>query len=389
MIRTSLLITAILVLNQQIFAQKATIDGKDANANAITTAVPFLTISSDSRSGAMGDIGVATSADANSLKYNVAKYPFAKEKFAFGVSYTPWLKKLASDINLLNVSGFYKVSPKQSISGSLTYFSLGSIDFLDDYANFVTNYTPNEFAIKLGYSRLLTDNLSLGVALGYIYSNLTGGYSNSSSGVNAGQAAAANIGLFYHKPFEIEKKKAFYDLGFSISDIGNKMSYSSGAEKSFLPTTMRLGAGFGIDIDDYNSIAASVEFSKLLVPTPPVYSNSLDANNNKIITSGKDPNISVGTALFQSFYDAPGGSSEEFKEVMWAFGLEYWYAKQFALRGGYFHESAIKGNRKFFSLGLGIKYQMIGIDFSYLIPNGSNSPLANTMRFTIYVDLND
>ena len=379
--------------------------GQDTeNANPITTAVPFLTIAPDSRSGGMGDIGVATTPDINSIKYNVAKYPFTESDYGISISYTPWLKALVSDINLLFLSGYTKISEKQAISGSLTYFSLGSIQFMDDQGSFVKDYTPNEFAFKFGYSRLLTNKLSLGISLGYIYSNLTGGYTNSASGATSGNSFAADLGLFYNDDIKVSGKEANYALGFSIVDIGSKMSYSDGIEKNFIPTTLRLGGAFTIDIDDYNSIMLSADFSKLLVPTPPIYYEKGDEMENgqiadqggEYIKAGKNPNVSPGTGMIQSFYDAPGlvqsdGTrsvfKEEISEVMWAFGMEYWYAKQFALRGGYFHEATMKGNRKYFTAGLGLKYNVFGLDFAYLIPsNGNKSPLANTLRFTLSFD---
>ncbi len=386
------------------FAQSKIIGQDTKDSNPITTAVPFLTIAPESRGGAMGDIGVATSPDINSIKYNVAKYPFAESAYGISVSYTPWLKKLVNDINLLYLSGYMKFGDKQVVSGALTYFSLGNIQFLDDYGEFVKDYTPNEFTIRGGYSRLLTDHLSLGVTLGYVYSNLTGGYSNSSSEVTYGYAFASDIGVFYNNTTEVSGKDLNYAFGFSVSDIGNKMSYSNGAEKNFLPATMRLGAAVTLQLDEYNSIMGSFEVSKLLVPTPPIYYKigEVDADGDTVkthgefIKHGQNPNVSVAGGMFQSFSDAPGivdGSGnrsvfkEELKEIVWGFGVEYWYAKQFALRAGYFHESAMKGNRKFWSLGLGLKYNAFGLDFAYLLPsNGQNSPLANTLRFTLSFD---
>jgi len=398
------LILLIISISASSFGQNAI--GQDTeNANPITTAVPFLTIAPESRAAGMGDVGVATSADISSIKYNVAKYPFAENEYGLSISYTPWLKALVSDINLLFLSGYSKLNEKQSISGSLTYFSLGSIQFMNDQGDFIQDYTPTEFAFKFGYSRLLTEKLSLGISLGYIYSNLTGGYANSGT-ATAGNSFAADLGLFYTDDIEVSGKNTNYALGFSITDIGNKMSYSNGEEKNFIPTTMRLGAAVTIDLDDYNSIMVAADMSKLLVPTPPIYyelgdiidGDTLKPGDNRIgeVEYGMNPNVSVGSGMFQSFYDAPGivqtdGSrsvfQEEIKEVMWSVGVEYWYAKQFALRGGYFHESTIKGNRKYFTAGLGLRYNVFGIDFAYLIPsNGNNSPLANTLRFTLSFD---
>jgi len=390
-----LFIIAFLGVSNFSFSQ-TNISGQDTkNANPITTAVPFLTIVPESRGGAMGDVGVATSPDVSSIRYNIAKYPFIKNDYGVSISYTPWLRNLVSDINLLDISGYIKTDEKQAIAASLTYFSLGNIQFLDEAGSFIRDYTPNEFALKAGYSRLLTKDFSLGISLAYIYSNLTGGYSNSSTEATSGNSFAADIGLFYNKDITIDSKDANFALGFSINNIGNKMSYSEGIEKDFIPTTLLLGGALTFDLDEYNSIMGSLQFSKLLVPTPPIYYNTGEINDEgdtvrtsrKYIKSGIDPNVSVVTGMIQSFYDAPGGSGEEMSELMWALGMEYWYAKQFALRAGYFHESMYKGNRKFFSLGIGLKYNVFGLDFAYLVPiNGNQSPLANTLRFSISFD---
>lgn len=366
----------------------------------ITTAVPFLTIAPDSRAGAMGDVGVATSADINSMKYNVAKYLFAESDYGVSISYTPWLRKLVGDINLLYLTGYINIDEKQSISASLAYFALGSITSTNQQGDPIGEIEPNEFALKLGYSRLLNEHLSLGISLGYIYSDLTG---NVLPDITPGNAFTADLGVFYTNDLSVAGKDAHYNLGFSITDIGNKITYSAGAEKNFLPTTMRLGAAVTLDIDDYNSIMGTVEFSKLLIPTPPIYydkgetmeDGDVAVKGGEDIKFGQNPNVSTGSGIFQSFSDAPGalqsdGSrsvlKEELQEIMWGVGAEYWYAKQFALRGGYFHEATMKGNRKFFSAGVGLKYNVFGLDFAYLIPAGNNSPLDNTLRFTISFD---
>lgn len=369
-------------------------------ARPITTAVPFLTITPDSRAGAMGDIGVATSADINSIKYNVAKYLFAESDYGVSISYTPWLRKLVPGITLLNITGYTNIDEKQSISGSLDYFALGSIQSTNQQGDFIGEIEPNEFALKFGYSRLLNEHLSLGVSLGYVYSDLTG---NVLPDITPGNAFAADLGLFYTNDLSLADKDAHYNLGFSVTDIGNKITYSAGAEKNFLPTTMRLGAALTIDIDDYNSIMGSFEFSKLLVPSRPVYyergeimedGDEADAGG-KYIKYGQSTDVFTGTGIFQSFSDAAGALNsdgsrnvlkEELQEIMWGIGAEYWYAKQFALRGGYFHEATMKGNRKFYTVGVGLKYNVFGLDFAYLIPAGNNSPLDNTLRFTISFD---
>ena len=273
------LIIAILGTSNFVFSQTSITGQTTKNANPITTAVPFLTIVPESRGGAMGDIGVATAPDVSSIRYNIAKYPFIENDYGISISYTPWLRNLVSDINLLDISGYLKTDEKQAIAASLTYFSLGNIQFLDESGSFVRDYTPNEFSIKTGYSRLLTDNFSLGISLAYIYSNLTGGYSNSSAETSSGIAFASDIGLFYNNNITIDDKKANYALGLSINNIGNKMSYSEGAEKDFIPTTLLLGGALTLDLDDYNTIMGSLQFSKLLVPTPPIYYNTGEIND--------------------------------------------------------------------------------------------------------------
>ena len=364
----------------------------------ITTAVPFLSIAPDSRAGAMGDAGVATSPDINSIKYNAAKYAFIEEDFGISISYVPWLRKLVPDINLAYLSGYKKLGDKQVISGSLLYFSLGEILFTDDFGSPIMQYTPNEFQFNIAYTRLLSEKLSMSMSLGYVYSNLSGSIGNQYT--TAGKAVTADIGLFYKTQLEVSGKETDLNLGMSITNIGNKMSYSSNNdEKSFLPMMIKMGASWEINMDEYNSIMLTGEFGKLLVPSPPIFYSvgSVLPNGDTVRVSGKhieagmDPNISVGTSLLQSWYDAPGvlqsdGTrkvfQEEMKEFTWSVGAEYWYAKQFALRAGYFHESQMKGNRKFYTLGLGLRLNSFGIDFSYLIAK-QNNPLENTLRFSL------
>ena len=382
------------------------LDGRTGNVNTITTAVPFLTIAADSRAGAMGDAGVSTTPDLNSQHHNPSKYAFMKNDFGISVSYTPWLRQLVNDINLAYLCGYKKIGGGQVISSSLRYFSLGDITFTDINGSVVGQHKPNEFALDLGYSRLLGKNLSGSIALRYINSNLTGGYSGTGSQTKAGQAFASDVSFFYHKPMEVQKKKAELGVGINISNIGSKLSYTEGADKDFLPCLLRLGTSYKTELDDYNSLLGVIELSKLLVPSPPVYysAGEVDANGDTVkvggveIKYGKDPNVAPPVGIFQSFWDAPGVASdplnpddrsrgkEEWREINWSFGLEYWYAKQFALRAGYFHEDATKGNRKFFTVGLGLKLKVFALDFSYLIPVHQKNPLENTLRFTLTFD---
>jgi hypothetical protein len=380
----------------QITSQE--LNGRLGDVNVITTAVPFLTIAPDSRSGGMGDAGVATTPDINSQHHNSAKYPFIKNNYGVSISYTPWLRQLVDDINLAYISGYSKIGAGQVVSGSLRYFSLGDITFTDINGSVTGQHRPNEFALDMGYSRLLTPAFSMGINLRYINSNLTGGYSNTGSATNAGQAYAADIAAFYTKEIELEKKPTVIAAGINISNLGSKLSYTDNADKDFLPAMLKLGASMKTELDDYNTILFTVEMSKYLVPTPPVWDTIYDNQGNLIPKYGKSPNVSVPVGIFQSFWDAPGVEKdplnpadrsvglEEWREINWSIGTEYWYAKQFAIRAGYFYEHATKGNRKFFTVGLGLKLNVFGLDFSYLIPVNQRNPLENTLRFTLLFD---
>ena len=352
--------------------------------NTITTAVPFLLISPDSRAGAMGDVGVATNPDANSMHWNPAKLSFVDNNIGISVSVVPWLRELVTDINLNYLSGYYKLNDNEAIGYELRYFSLGNIVFTDDNGQVLGNYEPNEVAIGSAYSRKLSENLSLSIAARYIYSNLTGGQSAGSMETVAGQSVAADISSYYEIPIRFLNKVSDLSFGMNISNIGNKMSYTETIDRDFIPVNFRLGSAWSASIDDYNKFLISFDFNKLLVPTPPI----VDDNND--IISGKDPDVSVVSGMFQSFTDAPDGFSEEIREINFSGGMEYWYADQFALRGGYFHEHNTKGGRKYLTFGSGVKYNVFALDFSYLISTnniGGTNPLANTMRFTLIFDL--
>ena len=363
--------------------------------NTITTAVPFLQVAPDSRSGAMGDMGVATSADANSQHHNPSKYVFNKNKFGISISYSPWLRKLVNDINLLYLGTYLKITDNDAISFSLRYFSLGDIQFTDIYGAPMGNQKPNEFAIDFGYSRKLIDQLSIAITPRFIYSNLTAGQFVEGQETNAGLAGAADVSLFYEQDFELGNSNMNSTLraGLNISNIGNKISYSSGTlRRDFLPTNLRLGISYAVDFDEYNTLMAGVEVNKLLVPTPPEYavdSNGrimYDAANNPIIARGKNPDVSVAQGIFQSFADAPGGALEEFHEVNWSVGLEYSYRKLLFVRAGYFFEHPTKGNRQFITIGAGIHYSIFGLDVAYLFTIDQRHPLENTLRFSLTFD---
>lgn len=354
--------------------------------NTITTAVPFLMISPDARAGGMGDQGVSSAPDASSIHWNPSKLAFAEKKTGFAVSYTPWLKALVNDIFLGYLSGYSKIDENQAFGGSLRYFSLGNITFTDNDGNVIRDFKPNEFSLDAAYSRKLSKNLSGGIALRFIHSNLTGGITVQGSESKAGNTGAADISAFYQKDVELGDKKAVFTTGICISNIGAKIAYTETGTKNFIPINLRLGPGIRIKLNEFNDLAFHLDFNKLLVPTPPIYTSDPNNNSKDIIIYGKDPDVSVAQGIFQSFSDAPDGGGEELKEVNYAVGMEYWYDKQFAFRAGYFHEDKTKGNRKYFTLGAGLRYNVFGIDLAYLIPTEQRNPLENTLHFTLTFD---
>lgn len=352
--------------------------------NAIQTVVPFLTIAPDSRAGAMGDAGVATSPDVYSMHWNPAKFVFIDGNGGIGISYSPWLRNLVPDINIAYLTGYKRLDAKQVLSASLLYSSLGPVPFTDEFGNLERTFNPNEFAVDAGYSRLFTDYLSGGIAFRFIYSNLTGGSYSGGDATKPGTSFAADISGYYQKNISIFNKDGQLGFGLNFSNIGSKMSYSESQTSDFIPMNMRLGTATTINLDNFNKISVTVEIGKLLVPTPPIYSST----NPDSIISGRDPNVSVPVAIFQSFYDAPGGFKEEIHELTYSSGVEYWYKNQFAIRGGYFHENSTKGNRKYFTAGAGFRLKAFTLDFSYLMPLSQNHPLARTLRFSIAFDFN-
>jgi hypothetical protein len=346
--------------------------GQEVRYNPISTAVPFLTITPDSRHGAMGNVGAATSPDANAEYLNPSKYAFAQGKYGFSVSYTPWLRKLVHDINMTYLSGYYRIDDTQVIGSSLRYFSIGDVSYADINGTSAVNVRPNEFALDFSYSKKLSDYFSGGVALRFIRTALLEGFGQES--FSAGNAFATDFSFFYNKSWKGTEQVKTFAAGINFSNIGSKISYNDGQTKEFIPANMRLGATFTNEFDEDNSLAFSLDLNKLLVPTPSL--NSPERSTNQTV---------IG-ALFTSFSDAPGGLKEEIQEFTVSTGVEYLFNKKFALRTGYFNESKNKGNRKFFTAGVGAKTNICNIDFSYLISTVRNSPLANTIRFTISID---
>ena len=350
--------------------------------NVVTTAVPFLRISPDARAGGMGDLSVATSADAASSYFNLGKVPFNELNAGVNVTYTPWLKNLVNDVYLASVSAFYKMDELQAISGSLRYFSLGSIQFTNENGQSLGSRNPRELGIQAGYSRRLSDQLGIGVGLKYINSNLASGTYNGAT-YKPGSAVAADLGLYYSGHDEAGDGWAF---GVALTNLGTKIGYTDNAEqKDFIPANLGLGTTYTKVIDESNKISFGLDVNKLLVPTPP----GQNATPQQYDDYRKK---SVVSSWISSLGDAPDGFSEELKEFQISVGAEYWYNNQFAIRAGYFHENETKGNRRYFTAGAGLKYNVFGLNFSYLAPTGSGvnqNPLSNTLRFSIVFDLGE
>ncbi|WP_456440952.1 type IX secretion system outer membrane channel protein PorV [Psychroserpens sp.] len=385
------------------------------DSRVITTGVPFLLIASDARAAGMGDVGVATSADANSQQWNPAKYTFSLSKSGIGINYTPYLSKLVNDIFLGNVTYFNRLNERSAFAVSFKYFSLGEIEIVEDENSEPLIEKPNELTFDASYSLRLADQFSMAVALRYIRSDLR------IQVVDANAAPASSIGVDIAGYYQSEEEA--YDsfngrwrAGFAFQNLGPKIKYDDGGRENFLPSTLRLGVGFDFIFDDYNKLAITGEVTKLLVPTPPIIGDRIvftDTNGNgeydepdpnnplpeddvfisveeDIIIDGKDNNVGFGKGIFQSFGDAPGGFSEELREFTWSLGAEYTYQDSFAFRLGYFNEAEDKGARKFFALGAGFKYTTINIDLSYLFSASKvQSPLENTLRFSLVFNFGD
>src|SRR5690554_31201 len=374
-----ILVAFILTATATAFSTGISPDELGGQVNIISTGVFFLDIGPDSRSGAMGNAGVALSPDINSQHWNPSKFAFIESQSGVGISYTPWLRKLVSDINLYYLTGFYRLDDLQVLSASLRYFTLGDITFTDGPDDPGYNVKPNEFALDLAYSRVLSDHLSGSVAFRFIRSDLFQGQEN----MQAGNSWAADLSFYYKTRLDWLNNDSEFSAGFNVSNIGTKISYDDGNTKQFIPTNMRLGVGYSTEIDEYNSFTFTVDANKLLVPTPPLLEGGTTSSDYEEMYH----DMSVTKAIFRSFSDAPGGAKEELQEVCYSLGAEYWYSKQFAVRAGYFHEHENKGNRKIFTAGIGLKFNMLTLDASYIIPVVAQSPLANTIRLSLSVDL--
>ena len=378
-----------LILSFDLFPQASILSGQDTSRRPIITAVPFLLISPDSRGSAMGETGVATSPDVNSVHWNNAKLAFIDKKYGFGMSYVPWLGKIVDDMSVSYLTGFYKLDNVQTIGLSMKYFDLGEIQLTDNQGFSLGIENPKELSTAFTYSRKLTNNLSIGGTTRYIWSNLTGSISNYSD-AKAGNSFSVDLGLYYNKEITLANRTSELSFGSHFSNIGGKITYGSSKSLDFIPINFRVGTSLKTFLDQYNSLTFALDFNKLMVPSPPVYEVDINGNyiidpltNQPTIQKGKNPNRSVLSGMFSSFSDAPDGFSEEIKEITISSGLEYWYREIFSFRGGYFFENMDKGGRRFLTLGLGIKYNNLGVDFSYLSTTQNDHPLAETMRFSV------
>jgi len=384
--RIIFIVSVFLIASSNLTAQISK-DVLAGQVNTVTSAVPFLTITPDSRSAAMGDAGVALSPDINSQHWNPAKYSFIENDFGIGASYSPWLRNLIDDIDLAYLSGFKKIGKRSAIGASLKYFSLGNIIFTNINGEPAGEHNPNELAVDVSYSLLLSKNFSGAIAMRYISSNLTGGQYVGETESHPGRAVAADISGYYNKDIQINGSDANLALGFNISNIGNKISYTDESGASFLPINLRLGGALTYVIDEYNKVTITTDLNKLLIPTPGKYVTD-EITGEDVLIGNNPADIGVAEGIFKSFSDAPGGGKEELHEITVGGGMEYLYNNIFAIRGGYFHENENKGNRKYFTVGVGIKYTTFALDFSYLIPTaGKTNPLANTVRFSILYNL--
>ena len=378
--------------------------------NTITTALPFMSITPDSRAGGMGDAGTALSPSSSSVYWNTSILSFSEQTSEISLSYTPWLRQLTNDIHLSYLSGFYKINETHTIGGALRYFSLGEITFTDASGNVIRDDKPSEFELTGAYAFRLSKRFSVGINGKFAYSNLTGGLTVGGVNTKAGVVGAADLSFsYYNDDAKIGSLDGIYTFATTINNVGNKVAYSELSERDFIPMNLKIGNSFLANFDAYNKVTFSLDLQRLLVPTPPLY-DVIDGEYTML--AGMNPNIGVINGMIQSFYDAPGAVAtddngdyiqdsdgnyevvkgtrfkEELSEINIAFGMEWWYNDVFAVRTGVFYESPNKGNRQFLNIGASLKYNMFAIDFSYLASlNGRQSPLANTLRFTVRLDL--
>lgn len=391
---SSFIFLGISLLSIQALAQNSPIiSGQDPNRRVITTAVPFLNFAPDSRHSAMGDVGVATSPDAFSAHWNAGKLSFVENDMAFSLSYSPWLGRLVNDMFVSYLTGYKRIDDVSAWGIDLRYFNMGDIQLTDGRGNELGEFTPRDIAIGGTYSRKLSDNLGLGISARFIHSNLSGNISSVGGNESRpGISVGTDVGLYYTKEVFPGNKSGVFSWGVTITNIGPKITYNSAEDLDFIPTNLRLGTAYTINFNEMNSLTFALDFNKLLVPSPPIWkrnedgSLATDENGNLIIEpgNGRNPNRPLLSGIFGSFADAPGGFREEMQEVMISYGMEYKYNDMFALRTGYFFENPNKGGRRYFTMGVGFLYkEKLAFDFSYLVPQTQNHPLAETLRVSL------
>ena len=357
-------------------------DKKEDMFNPVNTAVTSQTIAPDARAGSMGDVGAATDPDVNSQYWNPAKYPFNISRAGVSINYTPWLRQLVNDIDLAQLVGYYRSGDYSAVSASLRYFSLGEVQ-LSESENALT-INPYEMSLDVAYSLMLSEKFSLAAAVRWIYSDLTYDYTDQTSPASA---FAADIACYYQNYINIGARECQLGLGLNISNIGSKITFGGSDRSEFIPTNLRLGASLMIPIDDYNRISFAADANKLLVPTYPQQKEGESSADYDARVEKDYYDVSSISGIFKSFSDAPGGFSEELKEIQWSVGAEYVYNDKFALRAGYHHESETKGNRKYFTVGAGFKMSVFSLDAGYVIATAKSNPLDQTLRFSLTFDM--
>ncbi len=377
-IRFIIVLGVSLLLSLSAYAQSSAITGAADSARVITTGVPFLAISPDARSAGMGDVGVAISPDANAVYWNPAKLAFMESDFGMSISFTPWLSTVVDDMSISYLTGYKKIADGQTLALEMRYFDLGDIQLTNASGGLLNLVSPREFAIGATYALKLSEKLSAGLSARFIHSNLLTGTNVNGSAGRPGISAAADIAVFYTTPIVLGAREGSWSFGADISNIGPKITYLSEETADFLPTNLRFGTALTTNLDPFNKLTFALDFNKLMVPTPVIDSSGRINPRN---------NIGLLQGMFGSFSDAPDGFSEELQEFMISTGIEYWYNDLFAVRTGYFHENVNKGARRYFTAGLGLRYQVFGVDFAYMLPRGTNHPLAQTLRITLHFNL--
>ena len=378
--RKSRILSLLMVFAMAVVANAE--DDKLNSCNPVEDAVISQTIAPDARAAGMGDVGAATDPDVNSQFWNPAKYPFCISRAGIALNYTPWLRQLVNDIDLAYVAGYYRIGDYSAVSGSLRYFSLGEVyTSMDENAMTVK---PYEMSLDVAYSMMLSEHFSLAAAIRWIYSDLRYNYEEDSKPASA---FAADLAMYYNNYFNIGSRECQLGLGLNISNVGSKISYYGDDRSQFLPANMRLGMSLLIPVDEYNRFAISADANKLLVPTVPVQEEGESSADYQARIIEEYSNVSSISGIFKSFGDAPGGFKEELQEIQWSVGAEYVYHDQFSLRAGYHHESANKGNRKYFTVGGGFRMNVFSLDVGYVISTAQSNPLDQTLRFSLTFDM--